>query len=358
MSAMIALFGRGLAKYEARASGGRPAHTRAPRTVMAFALAASALLAPRAVWAFCRTTTTKVPASFSPTEGCFTEGLPLFWKGACVGYDVNQNASALVPLQDATRVIDAAFTTWNTATCSASGATVGINASNLGPVACSEVGYNQNGPNQNVIIFRDDQWPYNDPNNTLGLTTVTFNTDTGEIYDADMEINSSGKNLTTTTVVPADGFDLLSVITHEAGHFLGLAHATDSRSTMFASYQPGTSGLRTLKPDDIAGICTIYPTTTERSVAPSVAAGGITAATACDATPRHGFSSACDSNASPSAPGSSGHSGSSSSSGGCAVGPAGPATPGGSAWGAGGMTASAAALLILLRRGRRERIAR
>jgi hypothetical protein len=281
------------------------------RAPMALAIAALALLAPRAGHAFCRTTTTPIPASYSPTRGCFTEGLPLFWKGACVGYSVNSSASALVTFDDATRVIDAAFATWNAAMCSATGAAVGISASNVGPVTCSEVRYNQNGPNQNVIVFRDDKWPYSDPNNTLGLTTVTFNAETGEIFDADMEINASGKNLTTSDVVPATGFDLLSVFTHEAGHFLGLAHATDPKATMFASYRTGTSALRTLTDDDVAGICAIYPSATQRSVAASVEAGGVTQATACDPAPRHGFSATCEANPAPSDPGAT--------SSGCAV---------------------------------------
>ena len=60
-----------------------------------------------------------------------------------------------------------------------------------GPVECDQVQYNQDQPNQHVIIFRDDVWPYDDSNNTLALTTVTFDPDTGELYDADMEINST-----------------------------------------------------------------------------------------------------------------------------------------------------------------------
>ena len=143
---------------------------------------------------------------------------------------------------------------------------VGITTSNLGPVECAEVRYNPNGPNQNVIVFRDDKWPYSDPNNTLGLTTVTFNADTGEILRRRHGDQLHGKNLSTGDTVPANGFDLLSVITHEAGHFLGLAHATNSTATMYASYKPGTSTLRTLTADDIAGVCEIYPSTAERTV--------------------------------------------------------------------------------------------
>lgn len=262
------------------------------------AVAAAAILTEGSANAFCRTTTVPIPANYSPTRGCFVEGLVLFWKGACVGYSVNATASATIPFTTASDVIDKAFGSWNAVTC-ASGAAVGITTSNAGPVTCSEVRYNPNGPNQNAIVFRDTLWPYSDPNNTLGLTTVTFNADTGEIYDADMEINATGKNLSTTTTVPANGFDLLSVVTHEAGHFLGLAHATDASATMFASYKPGTSALRTLSPDDTAGLCEIYPTSASRNVATTVASTGSLAADACDATPRHGFGVGCAENPAP-----------------------------------------------------------
>jgi MYXO-CTERM domain-containing protein len=271
-----------------------------------------ALLAfPRDANAFCRTTTTPVPADYSPSRGCFTEGLPLFWKGACVGYSVNGAASVHIPQATATTVIDGSFTTWNEVKCGAGN--IGVTTSNVGTVECSEVRYNPNGPNQNVVVFRDTTWPYSDPNNTLGLTTVTFNADTGEIYDADMELNATGKNLSTSATVPANGFDLLSVVTHEAGHFLGLAHATDASATMFASYKPGTITLRTLAADDIAGICEIYPNATTRNVAASVSSMGVIAADACDATPRHGFGSTCAENPAPA----------DSKTSGCAVAPTG-----------------------------------
>ncbi|MDB4944314.1 MAG: hypothetical protein JWP97_3848 [Labilithrix sp.] len=286
-----------------------------------------AVFVPREAHAYCRTTTTPVPASYNPTGGCFTQGLPLFWRGKCVGYSVNGAASALVPFDEATRVIDAAFSTWNDAVCADSGDKVGIVTSNFGSVTCSEVRYNQNGPNQNVIVFRDDVWPYSDPNNTLGLTTVTFNADTGEIYDADMEINASGKNLSTAETVPANGFDLLSVITHEAGHFLGLAHAMNASSTMYASYRAGTSALRSLTPDDVAGVCSIYPTSEQRNVDPSVEGLGVAASTACDPAPRHGFSTECEANAAPIA------SADDASSSGCAASGTGHVPPGSAAMG-------------------------
>jgi len=325
--------------YLLRRAGGRSlARSRGNRAALgaAMSIALLALLAPRVAGAFCRTTTTPIPANYSPSRGCFTDGFVLFWKSACVGYSVNTQASSTVPLATATSVIDQAFATWNGVACA--GGNVGIATSNLGPVECTEVRYNPNGPNQNVIVFRDDTWPYSDPNNTLGLTTVTFNADTGEIYDADMEINATAKNLSTSTATPANGFDLLSVITHEAGHFLGLAHATSATATMYASYKPGTSTLRTLTPDDTAGICEIYPSAVGRTVDKTVAASGTLAADACDSTPRHGFGSTCAENPNPAG---------SDSGGGCAV----------AAGDAGGGTASlvalGAGLLVALRRRRR-----
>ena len=249
--------------------------------------------APTEAHAYCRTTTTELPPTYSPTRGCFDEGLYVFWKNACVGYSVQRSASKSIPFEEATRIIDAAFATWMKTTCDATGLAPGISVSNLGPAQCASVRYNSDGPNQNLIVFRDQNWPYHDKYNTLGLTTVTFNADTGEIYDADMEINASEHNLSTTDRVPANGFDLASVVTHEAGHFFGLAHATDSDATMFASYRPGSVSLRTLAPDDVQGICAIYPDDSTRTVSQVVSPTGTVLADACDPTPRHGFTTAC-----------------------------------------------------------------
>lgn len=259
---------------------------------MLAAVALCTLAVPTVAHAYCRTTTQPLPANYSPSRGCFTQGLYIFWRNACVSYSINSAASRNIPYEDAKRIIDESFATWMNAAC-ADGDAPGISVSNIGPSNCGEVRYNVNSTNQNVIVFRDDVWPYNDPFSTLGLTTVTFNAETGEIYDADMEINSSARNLSITDQVPARGFDLQSVITHEVGHFLGLAHATDVRSTMYASYKPGSVALRTLSPDDVGGLCAIYPNTATRVVSDPVSPTGTIVAGLCDPSPRHGFSAEC-----------------------------------------------------------------
>lgn len=261
----------------------------------ALVVGAVALTIPSEASAFCRTTTASVPANYdAQRSGCITSGLLLYWKGACVTYALNETGAAGIPYADAERIIDQAFATWANSACPSNGQKAGISLANLGAVQCTEVRYNSGSPNQNLIVFREDSWPYNDAANTLGLTTVTFNAESGEIYDADMEINASGKNLSISDGVPANGFDLLSVITHEAGHFLGLAHATSSTATMFASYKPGTTTLRSLTSDDVDGLCAIYPSDKQRAVDPTVAQTGFVDADACSTIPRHGFTKKCE----------------------------------------------------------------
>jgi hypothetical protein len=248
--------------------------------------------------AFCRTTTTPISPEFTPTvdQPCWTDGLPLYWRNACVGFDVQQGASRQVSYDQAVQAMTAAFAKWKGATCpTINGASnISIDVRYLGPVACDRVEYNTNTsvPNANVIIFRDDSWPHDDPNNTLALTTVTYNPTTGELYDADMEINTAQHNFTLSDPVPPDGFDFASAVTHESGHFLGLAHTPDDHATMFARYTQGATTMRNLAADDVSGICSVYlPDGTHAT------STGPTPEAACDPTPRHGFGSTCGSDA-------------------------------------------------------------
>src|SRR5438445_3575986 len=89
--------------------------------------------------AFCRTTTVPIPASFSPTKGCFTQGLVLFWKGQCVSYSVQKDASSQIPFATAKPLIDQAFATWASTKCT--GGTVGISVSPTDTVSCGTVKY-------------------------------------------------------------------------------------------------------------------------------------------------------------------------------------------------------------------------
>ncbi len=232
--------------------------------------------------AFCRTTTCDPK---DPSQGCAlnaelceTTGIPLYWPDACLSFSVNQAGTERrqIDWRVTSELVTQAFHSWTEVDCG--GHQPSISLRGRSPVACDAQEFNQRGPNANIWMYRDDGWPYPGSDTTLALTTVTYNTRTGEIYDADVEINSANNQLTTgdTEVVS----DLLSILTHEAGHFLGLAHTTRRGATMFAEYLPGSTSLRQLSSDDVAGICAVYPA--GRSARP------------CDYDPRHGFATECD----------------------------------------------------------------
>jgi hypothetical protein len=271
---------------------------RRPSRVAATLLLVGLLAANRPAQGFCRTTTSQVPPDYDPSiPGCWPRGYPLFWRNACVSYDIVQTASKQISYDTAAANIALAFTRWTSTTCVTEEHGIGrasIDVRDLGPVSCDKVEYdNLGGPNQHAIIFRDDDWPYNDTSNTLALTTVTYSPSTGEIYDADMEINTYQYTLSTTPVVPPGGYDFLAIVTHETGHFLGMAHSTDTRATMYEHYTPGSEAMRLLTEDDIAGICTIYPPDGTRTVAPQVTRSGSVHEAACDPTPKGGFTTQC-----------------------------------------------------------------
>jgi hypothetical protein len=277
-------------------------------SLVAAALAMWALLgwSSRAA-AFCRTTVCQDCSN--DANGC-TGGAPIIWKSACVTYSMQHDGTTHVGHAQAAAAIEKAFQAWQIEPCPGGDALPAIRVRTaFGEAACRRHEYNQSDGNANIVMFRDDDWPYTNATNALALTTVTYNFKTGEIYDADMEINAT-EQLSVADPPAATAFDLQSIITHEAGHFLGLNHSLDPNATMWAEYTRGSESFRRLSADDIAGICEIYP---PARVAP------------CSEAPRQGFSPTCGI-----AP---------TSGGSCALGQIGGGT---TAWGAGALFALAA----------------
>ncbi|HEY0712882.1 MAG TPA: hypothetical protein VGF45_09430 [Polyangia bacterium] len=132
--------------------------------------------------------------------------------------------------------------------------------------------------------------PY--PGNAIAITTVTSNKRTGEILDADIELNAVTQTFADIVV---DGprprgslmtaQDLQNTLTHELGHFIGFDHncfdpaaspsppkdqfnrdaplcstasASIAEATMFNSALPGETKKRDLADDDLDALCDIY----------------------------------------------------------------------------------------------------
>jgi MYXO-CTERM domain-containing protein len=219
--------------------------------------------APGVAHAYCRTTTSPVPSGYDPVQnGCWTDGTPLAWHSTRVPYGVGSAASRQVSLDDATRIADLAFGAWNSANCS--GRAPNVEAYDDGPIASVPEASDCNVSSacdpaaRDVIVFDDDSWPHSDPANSLALTTITYAAGDGTILEAYTEVNSAEHELTTLEPPPADGgaYDLQAILTHEAGHFLGLAHSAETTAIMYAFYEPGAIALTA---DDTNGICAIYP---------------------------------------------------------------------------------------------------
>jgi hypothetical protein len=243
-------------------------------------------------------------------------GAPLWWRTTCIGMelDLTSPPPSLTADQYLAAGIEAARA-WSRPAVACTG--IQLTMSRQGADA-SDTGLD----GRNVIVFRADLWcehPVPDdpslrycyPANALAVTTVTKNKTTGEIVDADMELNAVRYAWADLAAHPELASprtaDFQNTVTHELGHVLGLAHpcwiandgpaplldndgqpepscndpnlpATIADSTMFSSVSTSDTVRRTLAPDDQRAVCEIYPAA--EASCPSADSGGCTLAAA------------------------------------------------------------------------------
>jgi hypothetical protein len=232
--------------------------------------------------AFCRSTTCRSSGTKecnTDGNGCPTDGEKLFWTSACISYAVNELGTQDLDPADTREIIKKTFQAWSDVPCPKGGA-ASMTFQERDPVTCKKSEYNKEAPNLNVVLFQDDDWKYRGIDGTLAKTSVTYNDETGEIYDADIEVNAANNTVTISDNPAKIQYDLQAILTHEVGHFIGVAHSSDSSAVMFASYSPGSIAQRKLTPDDVDAVCAIYPPKRDA---------------ACDVEPRGGFSATCGS---------------------------------------------------------------
>lgn len=194
-------------------------------------------------------------------------GVPLSWTTSCVYWSMaeqsldNSNfddpAQEHISFDELYGAVDASFDSWEEVDCSY------LYFVETAPMHCLDVGYHHGSGNANRIFFRDSGWldpdaPWREQGQ-IALTSVFYDTETGQIYDVDIEFNAEFFELSTTEDDPRT--DIQNALTHELGHLVGLGHSDVRESTMYLNADDGELHKRDLDDDDIDGICSIYPLT-------------------------------------------------------------------------------------------------
>ena len=214
--------------------------------------------------AYCRTMSCELgedPLNPCPRDAnqCVTKGNPLHWASPCLTYSVQLDGSPRSKL-DADQIrplVEQAFNAWKSARCPGGGSPrfevqfESYVSCNRREAVCDNI-----DNNANVVMFHDSGWL--EGQNRLGVTTPTGGTQSGLIIDADVEINSQDYSFASDPTGMMST-SLMYVLTHELGHFLGLAHSQVHGALMSAGYQSFAFSPNLISADDAAAICAVYP---------------------------------------------------------------------------------------------------
>lgn len=208
----------------------------------------------------------------------------LWWKEGTVTYRQDAAGHPDDPGDTAFTAVEAAFQSWQAVQARCGNLTL-----EEGPrVSGRTVGYDPAHPS-NEVLYRErrcsdvvgpadpclaqdtcgnahDCWDH--ASDAVALTTTTFTPGTGQILDADIELNAAAFVLTTVDGPPCSeghlgpgciAYDVQATVTHEVGHLLGLDHTRYPGSIMNPTAFVGDLSKRVIDPGSAQFVCDAYP---------------------------------------------------------------------------------------------------
>ncbi len=242
--------------------------------LLALLVGAGLALGPARAAAFTRSTTVAAPFA------------PLFWRHRSVILEPSYAPLPGVPMTAQHDALFNAMAAWNDAGsgCSDLQLLLGEETFETGTVRSTG-----GSDDHRRVVFRTESWvgdPCLGDRCQIALTTTRYHPRTGELRDADIDINAVEIRFSTTGEPGA--MDLESAITHEVGHLIGLGHTPDPESTMFEALTTGETHFRSLAADDIDGLCFVYPAGLVTPDAPLTPTQGLRGGCAVSTSPASG----------------------------------------------------------------------
>jgi MYXO-CTERM domain-containing protein len=179
-------------------------------------------------------------------------GVPLRWENAPVRMELAIDGTPhYLDRTVTTSTMQASFATW--------GAQL-PNPMAIGAVTTSGTPKIVGDDQVNVVEWISDRWDDSYDHTALAITFVTYDSDSGRISDADVIINADHYQWVQGSFNGCESaYDLQGVLTHEAGHVLGLGHEQmNDAAVMYPTAGTCETAKRTLSDDDMAGLGMIY----------------------------------------------------------------------------------------------------
>jgi hypothetical protein len=206
--------------------------------------------------AYCRSTACEpsLEDCTKDDKGCPRSGPPLSWKALPLPYRFHAGGTAKLDMDKVRESTRRAFDAWSNVTCNGKRTSLRFEEGDDIPGT-----HPLTGTNKAKISFG-----IYDGAESLALTNQTYGKTNGFIDYSSIEVNTTTRDYRLSD--NEQGIDFQAVLTHEVGHYIGLAHSSEDGSIMAPSYcqssdrcNGSTDQARALADDDIMAVCALYP---------------------------------------------------------------------------------------------------